>query len=615
VTQPRPDRVLVVDDEPVIHELVREVMHTSEIVSAMSVTEAHAYVRRGDVFDAALVDKNLPDGSGIDLVRWLRAERPDAEVVMITAYPSMDSALEAMSLGAMDYLVKPMRDINELQLRVGNACERARRRRAEAALLAALHESEEGYRELFEASPDAILVIDAESRQITAANSAAERLYGRPRAELVTLQAARLTATETNPTIINGTVTRRDLRADGTSFPVEVSCGIARREARAQVVEMIRDVSERDRAEAERVELEKQLARAGRLEALGRMAAGIAHDVNNMLCVIQTNNEMALDTLPADHVAREDLDQIVQAVANAADLTRRLLAFSGRQLSRDLVLDINATAHSVTRLIGRTLQARTRIVLDLSPAPLFVMADPGQLEQVVANLTVNARDAMPRGGTITISTRMIDDAHAELIVRDTGVGIPPEIAAEIFEPFFTTKGTHGTGLGLATVREIVTRSGGTITVASRVGEGTEFQIRLPLSTEDPRSETEAIRAPIVAGRGEAILLVEDDPAILDATHRLLGSAGYAVHGASSAERALEIATSKELRLVIADVDLPGISGPELGKRLACEYPRVRMIYTSGLASDPGARDGAPFLPKPYSSEDLLRCVRRTLDLR
>jgi len=611
----RPDRVLVIDDEPVIHELVREVMNGYDIVSAMSVADAQAYVARGEPFDVALVDKNLPDGSGLDLVRWIRTARPDAEVVMITAYPSMDSALEAMGLGAMDYLLKPMRDINELRLRVGNACERARQRRTEASLLLALRDSEESYRELFEASPDAILVIDVETRRITAANSAAERLYGLSRVELATRIASSLTAEDPTPVISNGTIVRRELRADGTTFPVEVSSGIGRRDDRAFVIEVVRDVSERERTEAERIELEKRLARAGRLEALGRMAAGIAHDVNNMLCVIRTNNEMALEALSSDHLARPDLDQIERAVMSAADLTRRLLTFSGRQLVREKVLDLNATVDSVVQMVTRTLEARIKLKLDLSPAPLFIKLDPGQLEQVITNLVVNARDAMRQGGTITITTRMCDADQVCLCVRDTGIGIPPEIQAEIFEPFFTTKGASGTGLGLATVREIVTRNGGSIHIQSTVGMGTEFRIQIPLSPEDPRISSEVVDIPIIAGRGESILLVEDDGAVRAATRRLLGGAGYAVLEAATAELALELASARSPRMLIADIDLPGMSGVELARQLKATGQPLRVVFTSGMASDPSALDGSPFLPKPYSADELLRCVRRTLDRR
>jgi two-component system cell cycle sensor histidine kinase/response regulator CckA len=608
----RPDRVLVIDDEPVIHELVREVMHTTDIVSAATVAEARACVERGDVFDVALVDKNLPDGSGIELVRWLRIARPEAEVVMITAYPSMDSALEAMSLGAMDYLIKPMRDINELRLRVGNACNRVRQRRAESQLLTALRESEERYRELFEATPDAVVVLDAETREITEANGAAERLYGRPRSELVRQLGASLIAGDHAPIVENGIVKRRDVRADGSTFPVEVSTGSAHRDARSFVVEVVRDVSERERAEAERLDLEKRLARAGRLEALGRMAAGIAHDVNNLLCVIRTNNELATEALEAGHVVRDDLAQIEQAVVSAADLTRRLLAFSGRQLVRAQVLDLNELVGNVARMLARTLEAKARLVLDLSRGPAMVKMDPGQLEQVIANLAVNARDAMPRGGTITISTAATDGGEVCLAVRDTGVGIPPEILGDIFEPFFTTKGNHGTGLGLATVKEIVTRGGGRIGIQSQVGTGTQFEIHLPTSNEQPRAQSAELAAPIAGGRGEVILLVEDDRLVRGVTRRRLAGAGYAVHETSSAEQALEILGAKVIQLVLADIDLPGMSGSELARIARVEFS-ARVVLTSGMASDPSALEGTPFLPKPYSTDDLLRCVRRTLD--
>ncbi|MDB4964033.1 MAG: signal transduction histidine kinase, nitrogen specific, NtrB [Myxococcales bacterium] len=612
----RPDRVLVIDDEPVIHELVREVLFPTDVISAMSVREAHAAVERREAFDVALVDKNLPDGSGIDLVRWLRTARPDSEIVMITAYPSMDSALEAMALGAMDYLIKPMRDINELRLRVGNACQRVRQRRAETALVAALRDSEEQYRELFEASPDAVLVLDAETREIVEANTAAERLYGRPRAELLGRSGTMLIASAYEPMLENGVIVRRDLRPDGTVIPVEVTTASAQRDGRAVVIEVIRDISERERAGAERADLEKRLSRASRLEALGRMAAGIAHDVNNMLCVIRTSNELVIDAVEQDAPARADLDQIEAAVASAADLTRRLLAFSGRQLIRAQVLDLNSLVHSVTRLLARTLEARARLELDLSPAPLFVLMDPGQLEQVIANLVVNARDAMPHGGQITIQSGLAErSSQVVLLIKDTGTGIPPEILGEIFEPFFTTKGTHGTGLGLATVHEIVTRAGGTIEVRSRVGEGTAFEIRLPFSNADPRSVTAAIATPIAAGRGETLLLVEDDVPVREVTRKMLVRGGYVVHAVGTAEEALEILATRTVLVLLTDVDLPTMSGTELARRVATEWAGVGVIFTSGMAADASAYDGRPFLAKPYTAEELLRAVRRVVDHR
>jgi two-component system, cell cycle sensor histidine kinase and response regulator CckA len=607
-----PPRVLVVDEQRAIHEIAREVLRPAVIVSAMTMAEARLIAAREEL-DAALVDKDLPDGSGIDLVRWLRGAWPDVGIVMSTARPSMDWALEAMSLGAMDYLIKPIRDRNELRLRVGNACERSRQRRSERVLVAALRDSEERYRQLFEASPDAVLVLDSATREIVDLNPAATRLYGRGRASLIGCPSGLLTADEPPPMVNDGVISRRELQADGGSAMVEVSTGVAVGDGRSYIIEVIRDVSERQRSAAERAELHRRLSRAGRLEALGRMAAGIAHDVNNMLCVIRTYNSLAVDAIDAAHPAHPDLEQVEVAVANASDLTRSLLAFSGRQLVRDQVLDLNVIVESVGRLIGRSMEARTRLELDLSPAPLHVKMDPGQLEQVIANLLVNARDAMPQGGQVTMMTSLVtDEPRVSLRVRDTGVGIAPEILHEIFEPFFSTKGTQGTGLGLATVREIVTRVGGRIDVKSCVGEGTQFEIRLPLSDEDPHAITDVLAHPIGAGRGESLLLVEDDAAVRTATSRLLGRSGYAVYEAASAEAALAIIAAHPIRLVIADLDLPGKSGLDLAKELS---DRMRVVFTSGMASDAAALDGRTFLPKPYNGNDLLRYVRRALDRR
>jgi PAS domain S-box-containing protein len=602
--------VLVIDDEPVIHELVADIMDDYDIVSAQTGAEAKRIVASGRTCDVALVDKNLPDVSGLELVRWLRDASPDMEVVIITAYPSMDSALEAMSLGATDYLIKPMRDINELRLRVGNACERVRQRRAERRLVAALEESEQSYRELYESSPDAVLVIDAESRIVHDANRAAERLYRRPRAQLVGASATTLTAPKKPSVLADGLVRRHEQRADGSLVSVEVTASTLRRSGQTYVVEVIRDVSERERADAARAELEKRLARSTRLEELGRLAAGIAHDVNNLLTVVRTNAEFAADAIGPGHLALEDLAQIEAAVGSAADLTRRLLAFSGRQLVRPRVLDVNDVVRGVTKLLSRTLEARARLEIELSPTSALVKIDASQLEQVIANLVVNARDAMPDGGTITIRTLVrAEEPRVVLQISDTGLGMPASMLDDIFEPFFTTKGSGGTGLGLATVREIVTRSGGTIDVRSEVGRGTTFEICLPWSDGALDDASGRARTPVKVGRGESVLVVEDDHAVCEATRRLLGGAGYAVRGVPSAEDALATLATGGTQLVITDIDLPGMSGVELARQLS----EVPVVLTSGRASDATRLENRRFLPKPYSADDLLRCVRDALD--
>ncbi len=275
-------------------------------------------------------------------------------------------------------------------------------------------------------------------------------------------------------------------------------------------------------------------------------------------------------------------------------------------------------------LLGRTLGGSIAIARDAAGQSLPVLIDRSPLEQVIANLAVNARDAMPRGGKLTISTRLVEidgKAFARLSVIDTGIGMPPEVEAHIFEPFFTTKGPDkGTGLGLATVRGIVTQAGGRIGVTSAAGAGASFQVDFPISDAHAEVAEEIRRAePIPGGRGERILVVEDDDAVRELARRILASAGYAVVGAGDAEEAIAVATAARGRidLVLADVILPRMSGVECARRLVDGFGPLRVAYTSGFpgsaSTELGDRDRTPFLAKPYAAEDLLRFVRHVLD--
>jgi two-component system, cell cycle sensor histidine kinase and response regulator CckA len=260
-------------------------------------------------------------------------------------------------------------------------------------------------------------------------------------------------------------------------------------------------------------------------------------------------------------------------------------------------------------MLERTLGARVRLVVDTTPQRLFVRIDLGQLEQVITNLAVNARDAMPEGGTLTITTRAAAGG-VTICVGDTGVGIPPDILPDVFEPFFTTKGPDkGTGLGLATVREVVQRNGGRVGVTSRPGAGTTFELWLPAADGEAARPAPAA-AQIGGGRGESVLLIEDDPAVREGARRVLAGAGYAVHEAETGEDALaHAAGGQRIDVVVADIELPGISGVECVRQLGAG---MKVVYASGLAPDPRGGD-ARFLPKPYSPDDLLRSVRKSLD--
>jgi PAS domain S-box-containing protein len=613
--------LLVIDDEPVILELISEVLDEHRVITAATAAEARAIVDRGEPFDVAIVDKNLPDGSGLDVLRWLRERRPDSDALVMTGYPSMDSAVEAIAAGACDYLIKPMRDIAEMRLRVNNAVSRVRHRRAEQELTRALKDSEQQYRDLFETTPDAVVVLDAETRVVVDANRAAERLYGRSSAELRGKTTADLTSAQPPPVMQGALIVRRERRADGSTVSVEVTTTTTKRHARDIVVEVVRDISERERAETERLQLEQRLVRTGRLEALGRLAAGIAHDFNNLLCIISVGGDLAAEAMADDaDAARDELSQIKAAVQSATALTRQLLSFSGRQLTRPQVVDVNAHVESVARMLERTLGARIKLVVELAAVPLTTLIDPSQLEQVITNLAVNGRDAMPKGGTITLTTRACAGADGApgigLTVRDTGSGIPPEIVASIFEPFFTTKGPEkGTGLGLATVLEIVRRAGGSIEVTSTIDVGTEFAIWMP-TAEGAVHQTSKISSVVPAGRGETVLLVEDDPRVREATRRVLIGGGYAVHEARDGEEALaHVTAGGKVDLVVADVELPGMSGIDCAREITERNADARVMYTSGMTSDPrldSTTRGSAFLPKPYTPDELMRSVRKAL---
>ena len=385
------------------------------------------------------------------------------------------------------------------------------------------------------------------------------------------------------------------------------------------------EIEERERAERALHEREEQLRRSQKLEAIGTLAGGVAHDFNNLLSVISGFTEMAIAQAQDGEPVIEELLQVVGASKRAALLTRQLLAFGRKQVLQPRVLDLAEVVGGVEpmlrRLIGEHIVINTTATRPLAP----VYADPGQLEQVIVNLVVNARDAMPTGGTLSIACengRDAERATVVLIVRDTGMGMSAETRSRVFEPFFTTKDPgKGTGLGLATVYGIVTQSGGRIEIDSAVGVGTTFTITLP-ATDTEVAASVAIPEDDAAPRGtETILLVEDESALRLLAERALSTGGYTVLSAESGETALGLARSHpgEIHLVVTDVVMPAMSGPMLVTRLAALRPKARILYVSGYADDTIANyrlePSSAFLAKPFVPTTLLRKVRETLDAR
>ena len=382
-------------------------------------------------------------------------------------------------------------------------------------------------------------------------------------------------------------------------------------------------------------ELEEQYRQAQKMEAVGQLAGGVAHDFNNLLTAILASTDLLLETLPAYHPGREDALETRKAALRAADLTRQLLAFGRRQVLQPRVLDVNELVDNLgkmlRRLIGEDIDLRTELPPDLGA----VRADPGQLEQVIMNLAINARDAMPNGGKLTIETAnvLLDDAYVAthtvvlpgpyvmIAGSDTGVGMDAATKARVFEPFFTTmeKG-KGTGLGLSTVYGIVKQSGGYVWVYSEPGLGTAFKIYLP--------RVEGTAEPVLASgsvsqspRGtETVLLCEDQQEVRSLTHRILVAHGYDVLVAASGEEAVELAQAwpGAIDLLLTDVVMPGMSGPKLVRQLAPIQPAMKVLYVSGYADEAIVRHrvvepGMAFLQKPFTSDLLARKIREVLE--
>src|SRR5205809_352974 len=399
--------------------------------------------------------------------------------------------------------------------------------------------------------------------------------------------------------------------------------------------ESYRSLVEGGRDVTERLGLEQQLRLAQKMEAVGRLAGGVAHDFNNILTAITGHAELLLEALGLNYPRRADVDEIRRSAERAAGLTRQLLAFSRQQVLQPKVVDLNALVLDMDKLLRRLIGEDVELATVLDPTLGRVTADPGQLEQVIVNLAVNARDAMPQGGKLTLETRNIDldssytlehslvkpGPYVQLTVSDSGIGMDEETQAHAFEPFFTTKPRgQGTGLGLAMVYGTVKQSGGFIWVYSEPGRGATFKIYLP--RVDTPTEAAALPAPAVQpARGpETVLLAEDEPAVRAIAQPALERHGYTVLPAATGAAALALAAqhAATIDLLLTDVVMPGMSGRDLADRLTAQRPGIRVLYISGYTDNAIVRHGMlepglAYLQKPFRPDALVRKVREVLD--
>jgi two-component system cell cycle sensor histidine kinase/response regulator CckA len=488
---------------------------------------------------------------------------------------------------------------------------------------------------------DGIIGID-ERGTVSMINRAGEKIFGRSGAEVIGQNIKMLMPepyhSEHDGYLANYKRTReakiigtgrevKGLRKDGSTFPLDLAVTEFQLDNQRYFVGIVRDVSEKKR-------LESQLHQSQKMEAFGQLAGGVAHDFNNLLTVISGYSDLLLTRLPPDDPKKKMVDQIHRAAERAASLTRQLLAFSRQQVLEPKVLDLNTIVTDIEKMLRRLIGEDVQFTTVLAPAINAVKVDPGQIEQVIMNLAVNARDSMPQGGQLSIETKNAEldesytNAHPEarpgrfvmLAISDNGCGMTPEVKARIFEPFYTTKSVgQGTGLGLAVVHGIIKQSGGNIDVYSEVGIGTTFRIYLP-TVQQPAAGTQS-EAPELASQGcETILLVEDEESVRELATLVLQGCGYTVMTAPEGLAALQLMATcrQKIDLLLTDVVMPRMGGRKLAETLLAQHPELRVLFMSGYTDDAVVRHGvlqanANFLQKPFTPNSLAKKVRDVLD--
>lgn len=689
-------RILIVEDSPTQAQELGFLLEGAGFEVELAANAEQGLERLSLVeFDLVVSDIVMPGLSGFDFCRKVKADprRRDVPVVLLTSLSNPIDIIQGLDCGADNFLTKPYEPehliarVNRvLQNKPSQEDERFKlgveilflgrkftitsdkeqilgllistfedivrtNRELEAsqkALAAAnakieryarqledrAHTSEEKYRRLMEEAGDAILICD-DANVLIEVNRQASVLFGRPQSEIIGhemvefVQPSHADALRRLSEALwrDGRISTDEVlvqRPDGTSVTVDGTASVVTLADRRFGLAILRDVTERKRLEA-------QLQQAHKMEAVGQLAGGVAHDFNNLLTAILGYTDLLKIHFATNEAGFRDLEEIRKASERASGLTRQLLAFSRKQILQPTTLEVNALIQNVMSMLRRLIREDIELEARLQPVPT-IKADPGQVEQILVNLVVNASDAMPEGGRLIIETATADIAESHrparippgtylaLAISDTGTGMTPEVQKNIFEPFFTTKTrTGGTGLGLATVYGIVRQSEGHISVDSQPGRGTTFTIYFPQTTDTAPTRATRIVAE-VRGGSETVLLVEDEMSVRLLTRVLLERSGYKVLDTGNSKQAVELADSCEgpIDLLITDVVMPGLSGREVFSQVAARRQNIKVLFMSGYTDDAIIRHGVlnaqtGFLQKPFTAEGLARKVREILD--
>jgi len=627
------------DFAAVVSVMLRNADRPWEISRTERLSEALDRLAAGGI-EAVLLDLRLPDATGLEAVDGVVGAFPDVAVVVMTSYDRAMAA-EALQRGAQDFIMKGEVNPSLLSRSLSYAVSR---KRGELAL----RRSDARFRAAVEGSLDAVGILSAVRDEhggvtdfvVTEINRNAERLLGRRRDDVVSRRLSELWPLPSLHPFIE-----RSAAVMHAHEPLEEELGVTFPDApdrwiHHQIVPLedgvaiaVRDTTARHVAEEDLHRREEQVRQSQKMEAVGRLAGGVAHDFNNLLTVISGHGELGLRKLPGDHPLRRNLQEIGLAAESAAALTHQLLAFSRKQVLQPRTLDLGEIVDRMNnllqRLIGEDIELVTR-----TRGPLgSIRADPAQMEQVIVNLAVNARDAMPGGGVLDIdlANAELDETYAcgdpgmapgsyvVLSVTDTGHGMDVETKARIFEPFFTTKEAgKGTGLGLATVYGIVKQSDGFIWVYSEPGRGTTFKIHLPRVDQAPEPLSPRPGAGAVHGT-ETVLLVEDEDSLRSLLRELLESFGYSVLEAGQGVDAMRVARehSGTIHLLLSDLVMPQMTGRELADRLTRLRPGIKVLFMSGYAAGAAPNHEVPadaaYIEKPFTADALAGALRALLD--
>jgi len=632
-------RILVVEDNEQLAGNLQDIMEDEgmEIHIAGTGTRALDMCRK-TAFDLALVDIKLPDISGDILTDKLSVICPDMPAIIVTGHADLDSALKAVSgANIVGYERKPL-DMDRLLVLAREVIARKRAQKE-------LRESEQKYRTIFDTAANMILCVDEDgciaqcnSRVHSVLGFSPEEAIGRPLKTFLhpddaPAAAACMATVLSGAPVINKEIrmVRRDAAVIFTSVNASLMPAAGNRR---QTLCIIHDITERHRAEQEHARLQQQLLHSQKMEAIGTLAGGVAHDFNNMLAIILGNAQLGLGEVPPGDPGRESLQEILTAARRASELTQKMLTFARKEIRDVKPMDLNHVCTDLAGLLNRSFPRKILIKTLLDPTLPPIKGDANHVFQAMLNICNNARDAMPDGGSLCLETAAVelDDsfcrthpdadpgAFCRIRIADTGVGMAPALLEKIFEPFFTTKGLgKGTGLGLSMTFGIVKTHSGFIHVSSTPDQGTTFDIHLPAACDETPAQNKS--QPGQAPRGtETILLVDDESSFLKIAKKMLERAGYNIITADNGKTALDTFTKRnaEIDLVVMDVIMPEMEGREALSAMRRIRSDIPAILASGFNTDPDVKlpsEADAYVQKPFDMNDLCRTVRRVLDNR